>query len=152
MKWLVLFAALALFGACARRRPGPFMYVGTLDKKLLVIDEDKEEVVDEIPLNGIPRTTVLSADHKKLHIITTQMLLETVDLETRKVVSSFSLGDPRSKLRFSASAPDRSLRKRHYSRLSGLAVDPTGRYLYTTMRWWSRTSISIASSLHSSSR
>src|SRR5206468_9394366 len=42
------------------------MYVGTLDKKLLVIDEVKEEVVGEIPLGGIPRTTALSAEKKKL--------------------------------------------------------------------------------------
>lgn len=111
------------------------MYIGTLDKKLLVIDEDKEEVVGAIPLEGIPRTTVLSADHKKLHIITTQMLFETVDLEAQKVVSSFSLADPRSRPRIQASAPDRILvGSGSYSRLSGLAVDPTGRYLYTTMK------------------
>ncbi len=138
MKWLVLvLSALALCPAASAQMAssGQFMYIGTLDKKLLVIDEDKEEVVDAIALGGIPRTTVLSADHKKLHIITTQALLETVDLESRKVVSSFSLGDPRSKLRFSASAPDLILAgSGSYSRLSGLAVDPAGRYLYTTMK------------------
>ena len=40
---------------------GHLMYIGTLDKKLLVIDETKEEVVDQIQLTGIPRTTALSA-------------------------------------------------------------------------------------------
>src|SRR6266699_6313046 len=82
------------------------MYVGTLDKKLLVIDEVKEEVVGEIPLGGIPRTTALSADKKKLYIFSTQMLLETVDLESRQVISSFSLADPRNRLRIQANAPD----------------------------------------------
>src|SRR5881409_2905793 len=109
------------------------MYVGTLDKKLLVIDEVKEEVVGEIPLGGIPRTTALSADKKKLHIFTTQMLLETVDLESRKVVSSFSLADPRNRVRIQANAPD-LVNIGGNARFSGIAVDPKGRYLYTTMR------------------
>jgi len=109
------------------------MYVGTLDKKLLVIDEAKEEVIDEVPLGGIPRTTALSADKKKLHIFTTQMLLETVDLESRKVVSSFSLADPRNRVRIQANAPD-LVNIGGNARFSGIAVDPKGRYLYTTMR------------------
>src|SRR5258708_3068502 len=78
------------------------MYVGTLDKKLLVIDETKEEVVDQIQLTGIPRTTALSADRKTLYIFTTQMLLEIVDLESRKVTGSFSLADARSHPRIQA--------------------------------------------------
>jgi DNA-binding beta-propeller fold protein YncE len=112
---------------------GQLMYIGTLDKKLLVIDESKGEVVDQIALGGIPRATALSADHKKLFLISTQMLLETVDLETRKVVSSFSLADPRSRPRIQASAPDR-INVGSNGRYSGLAVDPQGRYIYTTMR------------------
>jgi hypothetical protein len=109
------------------------MYIGTLDKKLLVIDETKGEVVDQIALGGIPRATALSADRKKLYIFTTQMLLETVDLETRKVSSSFSLADPRSRPRIQASAPDR-INVGNSGRYAGLAVDPQDRFLYTTMR------------------
>jgi DNA-binding beta-propeller fold protein YncE len=112
---------------------GHLMYVGTLDKKLLVIDEDKEDVIDQIPLTGIPRTTALSADRKKLYIFSTQMLLETVDLETRKVISSFNLADARSHPRIQANAPDR-INLGNNSRYTGLAVDPQGRYIYTTMR------------------
>src|SRR6185436_332638 len=130
-KLIPIFLSTAMAALSAS---GQFMYIGTLDKKLLVIDENKEEVVDTIPLGGIPRVTVLSADRKKLHIFTTQMLLETVDLETRKVISSFSLADPRSRPRMQASAPDRLLLGAGNARYSGLAVDPTGRYLYTTMR------------------
>src|SRR5437867_11991136 len=107
------------------------MYVGTLDKKFLVIDELKEEVVGEIPLGGIPRTTALSADKKKLHIFTTQMLLQTIDLESRKIVSSFSLADPRNRVRIQANAPD-LVNIGGNARFSGIAVDPKGRYLYTT--------------------
>ncbi|MBV8729543.1 MAG: hypothetical protein JO336_07020 [Acidobacteriia bacterium] len=130
-----LFVALSVpllsFGQAVSS--GQFMYIGTLDKRLLVIDENKEDVVDQIPLSGIPRTTAVSPDHKKLYIFSTQMLLETVDLETRKVISSFNLGDQRSHLRLQASAPDR-INIGSNSRFSGLAVDPKGRYIYTTMR------------------
>jgi hypothetical protein len=131
-KLIPIFLSTAMAALSAS---GQFMYIGTLDKKLLVIDEDKEEVVDTIPLGGIPRTTVLSGDRKKLHIFTTQMLLETVDLESRKVISSFSLADPRSHPRMQASAPDRLLQGGGgNARYSGLAMDPTGRYIYTTMK------------------
>ena len=39
--------------AAAGQTPARLMYVGTLDKKLLIIDEDKEVVAGEIPLGGI---------------------------------------------------------------------------------------------------
>jgi len=117
---LTLFAAVACSVASGQPAvsSGQFMYIGTLDKKLLVIDENKEEVVDKIQLEGIPRTTELSWDGKKLFIFTTQMALETVDLVNRKSLGLFSLSDSRSRPR----------------RFNGLAVDPTGRYLYTVMR------------------
>ena len=86
---------------------GPLMYIGTLDKKLLVLDEEKEEVIDQIQLTGIPRVTALSADQKTLYIFTTRMMLEVVDLANRKVTGTFDLSDPRSRPRLVASAPDR---------------------------------------------
>ena len=101
------------------------MYVGTIDHKLLVINEDSGDIVGEIPLGGIPRTTVLSADKTKLHIVTTQMQVETVDLASRQVISSFPLSDGKSSPRMTRGAGGRSF--------SGLAVDPAGRYLYATM-------------------
>jgi len=61
-----------------------------------VIKEDTAEVVVEIPLGGIPRTTVLSADGLSSTSSSTKMLVETVDLMTRKVISSFPLTDGRS--------------------------------------------------------
>ncbi len=101
------------------------MYVGTLDKKLLVINEANGDIAGEIPLGGIPRTTVLSADKTKLHIVTTQLQLETVDLAARQVVSSFPLSDGKSIPRM-VRAGGRNF--------SNIAVDPGGRYLYTTMK------------------
>jgi DNA-binding beta-propeller fold protein YncE len=101
------------------------MYVGTLDKKLLVLNETNGDIVGEIPLSGIPRTTVLSADKTKVHLVTTQLQFETVDLATRQVISSFPLSDGKSIPRM-IRAGGRNF--------SGLAVDPGGRYVYTTMK------------------
>lgn len=119
---VALFAIPAPAADATSASANGFAYIGTLDKKLLVIDEDKEEVVAEIPLGGIARTTALSADQNKLHIITTQMAVETVDLRQRKMISHFSLADEKSRPRI--------------PRTNGpsIAVDPSGRYLYATMR------------------
>jgi hypothetical protein len=130
---VLLSVALAGLVSGQAARAGNLMYIGTLDKKLLILDEDKEEIVDQVQLTGIPRTTALSADRKTLYIFTTQMLLETVDLESRKVLGTFSIADPRTHLRLQGSAPDR-INVGSNSRFAGLAVDPTGRYIYTTMR------------------
>src|SRR5437016_925894 len=132
-KLLLVVCCLVFSMAAVGQTPsGPLMYVGTLDKKLLILDEAREAVVGEIQLGGIPRTTVLSFDKKKLHILSTQMLLETVDLDAKKVVSSFSLNDPRTKVRVQANAP--TILEGGGGRYSGLAVDPKGRYIYTTLR------------------
>jgi len=119
---LALASVSALLGQGA---PG-IMYLGTLDHKLLMIDEEKGDIVGEIALGGIARTTVLSTDQTKLHIFTTKLLLETVDLASKKVISSFSLSDGKSEPRMMRGAGGRNF--------SGVAVDPGGRYLYTTMK------------------
>jgi len=101
------------------------MYIGTLDRKLLIINENSGDIVGEISLGGIPRTTVLSADKTKLHVVTTQMQVETVDLAARQVISSFPLSDGKSNPRMTRGAGGRGF--------SGIAVDPAGRYLYATI-------------------
>ena len=133
-----LTIAALTFGACLAApsqtvSSGHLMYIGTLDKKLLVFDEDREEVVNQIQLGGIPRTTAISADKKKIYIFTTKMAMEVVDLEALKVVGSFDLADSRSRPRFGGGSPDR-INIGGNARYSGLAVDPQGHYLYTTMR------------------
>ena len=127
--------ALATLGQVSAQAAatGELMYIGTLDKKLLVLDENNGDLVGEIPLDAIPRVTCLSADHKTLYIITTQMALETVDLESRKMTSSFTLSDSRSRPRIVGTAPDR-VNIGTNTRFAGIAVDPQGHYLYTTMR------------------
>jgi len=96
-------------------------YIGTLDKKLLIYDENKEEVIGEIPLQGIPRQTALTRDQSTLVILTADMAVETVDLKARKMTKHFELADGRSKPRMSRGG-------------GGMALDPTGHYLYATMR------------------
>ena len=96
-------------------------YIGTLDKKLLIYDENKEEVVGEIPLQGIPRQTALTHDQSKLVVMTTQMAVETVDLQARKMLNHFELADARSHPRMNRGG-------------GGMVLDPTGRYLYATFR------------------
>ena len=114
--------ALCWTSLAVAQRPSPGLaYIGTLDKKLLIYDENKEEVVGEIPLQGIPRQTALSRDQSKLVILTADMAVETVDLNARKMMNHFELADGRSRPRMSRGG-------------GGLALDPTGRYLYATFR------------------
>lgn len=124
----IFLMALLLCGAMMAATPGVpkgVMYVGTLDHKLLLIEETKGDVLGEIPLSGIPRSVVLSADKSKLHIVTTKVQVETVDLVTRKVVSSFNLSDGRSTPRMLRGAGGRNF--------SGIVVDPDGRHIYLTL-------------------
>jgi len=131
---LVAFAAAPFAAAQTTNSAGNFMYVGTLDHKLLVLDENTEDLVAEIPLGGIPRNTALSADQKLLYIVTTRMLIEVVDLQARKVVSSFNLADGRSSPVIQQITGDPLMPGSLSFDYSGLAVDPNGKYLYTTMR------------------
>jgi hypothetical protein len=141
MKRAIVFLGLGLLSAGAYAtaeeslsRPG-LMYIGTLDKKLLVFDEDKEEVVGEIPMGGVPRITTLSADQKQLFIVNTRMGLEVVDLATRKVSSVLNLADGNSRPDVLALTPDLiSPGNYDFEGFSGLAVDPTGQYLYSSLR------------------
>jgi len=96
-------------------------FIGTLDKRLLIYDENQEEVVGEIPLYGIPRQTALSHDQTKLIILTADMAVETVDLQARQMINHFELADGRSRPRMSRGG-------------GGIVLDPTGRYLYATFR------------------
>ncbi|HTW66901.1 MAG TPA: hypothetical protein VME17_19915 [Bryobacteraceae bacterium] len=131
---LFILSGAATVAQTSESRPG-LMYVGTLDKKILVIDEDKEEVVGEIPMVGVPRVTQLSADKKQLYVINTRMGLEAVDLDTRKTTTLLNLSDGRSRPDVFGFTPDLVTPGIYdFDGFSGLAVDPTGRYLYSSMR------------------
>jgi hypothetical protein len=95
-----------------------FLYVGGWPRDLIVIDEAKIAVTDHIKLQtDVARTLWLSHDKKKLIAATTRDTgIETIDLASRKVVSSFTLGDVNHKVR-----------------IGGGALDPTDRYLYLSV-------------------
>jgi DNA-binding beta-propeller fold protein YncE len=101
----------------ARQSTGALMYLGTWPNKILVIDETAQSVIDEIQLTSAPFQFTLSQDKKKLFVLTTKMAIEVVDLTTRKVTSHFELNEG-----------DRRVWP------MGAAVDPEGKYLYTTLR------------------
>uniref|UniRef100_A0A372IJ89 YncE family protein n=1 Tax=Paracidobacterium acidisoli TaxID=2303751 RepID=A0A372IJ89_9BACT len=91
------------------------LYLATWPHKIDVIDLNQEKVVGQINLTtDIARQLVLSPDHKKLYASTlADNSIVTIDLATRRVTDSFSLDGGNEK-----------------NRLSGLTIDPTGRYLY----------------------
>lgn len=134
---LTVLAILLTSGAVPAARAadtGHLAYIGTLDHKLLILDEDKEAVVGEIQLGGVPRTTVLSADQKQLYIINTEMTIEIVDLAARKVTGTIDLSDEHSRSRITATSRNWLNGAGAQARFTGVAVDPTGHYLYTTLR------------------
>jgi DNA-binding beta-propeller fold protein YncE len=141
-KWLVAVAVFLALGSGAVVRAADtgaaqnhLMYVGTLDHKLLVFDEDKEAVVGEIPLAGVPRTTVLSADQKTLYIVNTKMTIEIVDLTARKVVGTIDLTEEHTQPSISSdNVRNWMVGADSVPRFSGVAVDPGGHFLYATLR------------------
>ena len=134
---LLLLASLGVHHASAGAAEH-LAYIGTLDHKLLILDEDKDAVVGEIQLGGVPRTTALSADQKQLYIINTGMTIEIVDLAARKVTGTIDLSDEHSRARISATSRNWLNGAGSQARFTGLALDPKGRYLYTTLRMISK--------------
>ncbi len=112
-----LAAALAAPAATAASAAQPaLMYLSVWPHQIDVVHADQGKVVDHIQLNtDVVRQLVLSPDKTKLYAGTlADNSIVTIDLATRKVLDSFSL--------------DSGNRK---NRLSAMAIDPTGRYLYS---------------------
>ncbi|HSB12481.1 MAG TPA: hypothetical protein VLM38_23535 [Blastocatellia bacterium] len=120
---LSILAIMLLFAAPGQAQQSSqsssaLMYIGTWPNKIVVIDEARQQVIDEIKLEtGTPFQIVLSQDHKKLFVLTTKMGIEVVDLATRKVISHFDLNGGSSRVFPLGAAPD-----------------PEGKYIYTTLR------------------
>ncbi len=95
-----------------------YLYVGGWPRDLLVIDEARVAVVDRIKLQtDVARTLYLSQDRKKLIAVTTRDSgVETIDLASRKVIDSFTLGTANKKVR-----------------IGGGGLDPTDRFLYLSV-------------------
>ena len=116
--FVLLVAAAPAFAQQNGQPAGALMYIGTWPNKILVIDEARQKVIDEIKLEtGAPLNVGLSQDHKRLFVLTTKMGIEVVDLASRKVTSHFELNEG----------------NKHVYPL-GAAPDPEGKYIYTTLR------------------
>ncbi|WP_263383079.1 YncE family protein [Granulicella arctica] len=112
----------AVFAAGAKPVTKPvgeqLMYLATWPHTIKVIDVGKDKVVDKIELpSDIARVLVMSPDKTKIYASTLRdNSIVTVDLKTRKVVDSFTLNTPSEG-----------------NRLSGFAIDPTGKFIYSIM-------------------
>jgi hypothetical protein len=88
-------------------KPGT-IYVGTIGGDVLLIDEDKEQVVDRIRAKtGIPRRLSPSFDRKKILVWTPlKNGIEILDLATRKINTSFVLDENNRRVGVGGFAPD----------------------------------------------
>jgi hypothetical protein len=91
------------------------IFFGTWPHHVVVFDSAQEKIADNIDLKtDVPRTLILSPDRKKIYASTlNDNAIVTIDVATRKVLSSFTLNQGNQNVR-----------------LVGLAPDPTGNYLY----------------------
>ncbi len=110
---------LTLLVAARSSRPADtssqLIFFGTWPHHVVVFDSAQEKIVDNIDLKtDVPRTLILSPDRKKIYASTlNDNAIVTIDVATRKVLSSFTLNQGNQNVR-----------------LVGLAPDPTGNYLY----------------------
>jgi DNA-binding beta-propeller fold protein YncE len=107
--WLGL---IALWSAAAALNPAQAgtMFLGGYPNQLMVIDEAKGTVTQEIDLKtGLPMSMRLSDDGKLLYATTiTTSGIEVMDVATRTIVNSFSLNTPAVRYRFTGGVADRS--------------------------------------------
>ena len=92
------------------------IFFGTWPHHLVVFDSAQEKIVDNIDLKSdVPRTLILSPDKSKIYASTlNDNAIVTIDVATRKLLSSFTLNHENQNVR-----------------LVGLAPDPTGNYLFS---------------------
>lgn len=105
---------LGLIAMCSTAALSPAhaatMFLGGYPNQLMVIDEAKGTVTQDIDLaTGLPTSMRLSDDGKLIYATTiTTSGIEVVDVATRKVINSFSLNTPSTRYRFSGGVADRS--------------------------------------------
>lgn len=116
----VMLISASAFAGGAKVTTAPagdqIVYLGTWPHSIQVVDINKQKVVDTIQLpTDIARVLVMSPDKTMLYASTLRdNSIVSIDLKTRKVCDSFSLNTPTVA-----------------RRLSGLTIDPTGKYLYS---------------------
>ena len=90
-------AALGLiaFAGAARAQSGGngTIYVGTYDKKILVLNESNLKVVDSIPVSvGIPLDMTLSFNRKHFYVLDPKLeTVEIIDIASRRSLDKFTL-------------------------------------------------------------
>ncbi len=115
--FLSLSSAVSFAASPASTSPGaPLMYLGVWPHTILVMDSAQGKIIDKINLpTDIARVLVLSPDKKMLYGSTVRdNNIVSIDLATRKATDSFPLNSADTNYR-----------------LSGLAIDPTGKELYS---------------------
>jgi hypothetical protein len=102
-----LFATL-LVCASASLAPCGTIFLGGYPNSILVIDESQGKVVDKIHLEtGLPVSMHLSADRKKIYVVTNDHSgIEVIDVATRKVVNHFVLNTSTKSYRFGGGTSD----------------------------------------------
>ena len=121
MRSFFLSLSLGLLAGLATAADSPsqtqqLVYLASWPHQILVFDVAQEKIVDRINLDtDVAQLLVLSPDKKKLYASTIRdNSIVTIDLDTRKVLSSFHLN-----------SDNRNVRP------LGLAADPSGKYLYS---------------------
>lgn len=119
--WLGFIALCSAAAALSPAQAGT-MFLGGYPNHLMVIDEAKGVVTQEINLStGLPTSMRLSDDQKLLYTTTiTTSGIEVLDVATRKIINSFSLNTPVTRYRFSGGVADRSGR---YFYMLGTRID-----------------------------
>ena len=89
------------------------IYVGTYDKKILVVNEASLKVTDSIPISvGIPTNIILSSNRKHFYVLDPSYEhVEVIDIASRKAIDKFSLSSGNTRVR-----------------LWGINVDPRERF------------------------
>jgi hypothetical protein len=121
LRSLFLSLSLGLLAGLAAAADSPsqtqqLVYLASWPHQILVFDVAQEKIVDHINLDtDVAQLLVLSPDKKKLYASTVKdNSIVTIDLDTRRVLSSFHLD-----------TDNRNVRP------LGMAADPSGKFLYS---------------------
>jgi hypothetical protein len=99
------------------------IYVGTYDKKILVVNEATLRVTDSIPISvGIPTSIILSSNRKHFYVLDPSFEhVEVIDIATRKAIDKFSLSSGNTRVR-----------------LWGINVDPRERFAVVLVKTYTK--------------
>jgi hypothetical protein len=115
--------ALLLLSALLTVHARAAIYLATYQGELLTIDDATYNVVKKTKFKtGLAREMLLMPDKKRLLVMTSRYSgFEIIDLEKNEVIDSWDLGTPNTRFR-----------------PTSMALDPTGRYVYTIMALYTK--------------